>query len=118
MHAEFLAVLHHHLHAQADPEKRPAAPAEVQNRLDQMIAVQARHAVGERADARQDQAVRRGDPFRRIRNDDLRPAMLEGPAHAEQVPDAIVDDRDRHNVLTAIPLSSASRRICSSVIRP
>src|SRR5437879_5537481 len=81
--AEFLTHPEQHLHAQTDTHQRYPPGGNLTRNLIQASALQFVHAVGESADARQD------DPWCMQNGSvlgchlDLRPAMLQSPAYAE-----------------------------------
>ncbi len=103
MDALFMAIGRHQLHADADAEERHAARNDA---LLHRVAHAAHgaepvHAIGEGADARQDDAVGLAHDVWIVADDDIgvgpdRPdRALEGFCCRAQIARAIVDDRDR-----------------------
>jgi hypothetical protein len=94
--AELFGTIEHHLHAEADPEERPVAFRKSSQRFDKIAATQLFHSIAECTHSRKDQTICSLDRPR-IRGDlDDGVLTLEGPTDAEQIADAVIDDRNLH----------------------
>ena len=103
MQAEFLRLVKQHLHTKADTQQRRTGSGLLPDRLDQAQLFQPGHAVPERPDPRQHQRIGAQHLRRVTRQQRFCPEARKGMLHAEQVGQAVINDRHLHTLRTSTP---------------
>ena len=100
---ELLRLVKQHLHSQADAQQRRTGSGFLADRLHQAQFFQPGHAILECAHAGKHQRVGGQHILRLARQQCLRAKMREGVLHAEQVGQAVVNNRHFHTRRTSTP---------------